>query len=107
MYTRVLRRKSTTQRDTTPRAIRHEFAIGPAGPDDPFEGKGQRYTCIRCKWAFVVKGRHVVVLDDDGTLLAGDRALARLDTFAQGPCAGIRAQERRLPQLQIIGKPKA
>ncbi len=78
--------------------------IGTAGPDDPFGGKGQRYTCIRCKWAFVVKGRHVVVLDDDGTPLAGDGALARLDTFAEGPCPGNRAQERRLPQLRIIGR---
>lgn len=71
-------------------ALRHEFVIGPAGPDDPFEGNGQRYTCMRCKWAFVVKGRHVVVLDDRGIPMTREQGLGRLNSFNDGPCPAIR-----------------
>jgi hypothetical protein len=103
----VLRKqKGRTSPFSSPPTRRHEFAIGPAGPHDPFDGRGQRYTCIRCKWAFVVKGRQVVVLDDRGIPMPGEQAVARLDTFAQGPCPGIRTPEGHPPQLQITGKRK-
>ncbi len=65
--------------------------IGPAGAGDPFQGKGQRYTCIRCKWAFIVRGRQVVVLDDCGQPMTREQGVERLNTFGEGPCPAIRA----------------
>ncbi len=85
---RVLKLKPRPAPSTV--AVRHEFAIGPASRGDPFDGKGQRYTCIRCKWAFVIKGRQVVVLDDRGTPMTREQGLKRLNTFSDGPCPAIR-----------------
>lgn len=81
------------QTNLTPPASRHEFAISRAGPDDPFHGKGSRYTCIHCKWSFIVKGLTVVVLDDNGRPMKGKLADMRFDTFADGPCPAL-ADER-------------
>lgn len=74
-------------------ATRHNFAIAPAGPGDPFRGKGWRYTCLRCGWSFVVKGTTVIVLDDNGCPMRGKLADLRFDTFAEGPCPAL-ADER-------------
>ena len=78
--------------------LSHSYAISPAGPNDPFEGRGQRYTCVRCKHAFVVQGRKIVVLNDRDVPMTGNAALERLATFAAGPCIARKtpAPHRRL-----------
>jgi hypothetical protein len=50
------------------------------------------YHCARCKWSFVVNdGRRGVLtpIDDHGTPLAHDEAVARAATFALGPCPAM------------------
>jgi hypothetical protein len=86
--------------------IPHAFAIGPAGPLDPFGHGGQRYTCIRCKASFVVKGRKIVVLDEAGTPMKGEDATARLTTFAAGPCAPLPSASNR-NKLGLVGNGRA
>jgi hypothetical protein len=77
------------QTNLTRLATRHNFAIAPTGLGDPFGGKGWRYTCAWCNWSFVVKGRTVVVIDDDGSPMTGKKALVRFNTFAEGPCPAL------------------
>jgi hypothetical protein len=72
------------------RGRRHDFVVLRPGPRDPFGGGGLCYTCLACRWAFVVKGNRVVVLDDDGSPMSGEEARQRLDTLAMGPCPARR-----------------
>jgi hypothetical protein len=86
----LLRQKGKRPAKLVNRSRRHDFVILPAGPRDPFGGGGLCYTCLTCRWAFVVKGNRVVVLDNDGNPMSGEEARERLDTLAMGPCPASR-----------------
>jgi hypothetical protein len=66
--------------------LRHNFVVGPRRHSDLFGRAARLYKCVRCKWSFLVCGRKVVVLNDDGSPIVGEESLRRFNTFAQGAC---------------------
>ena len=76
-------------------SLRHNFAIWVLGRNPGF-WKPQRYMyrCVRCKWTFVINdGKSGViraVANDNGTSITPEEARARLATFAEGPCPGLK-----------------
>jgi hypothetical protein len=72
-------------------SLRHEFAIGPLREHPLFKSKARQYYCIRCEWTYLVSGATVVVLDGNGSPLAGDEGTKRFNTFALGPCPVLEA----------------
>jgi hypothetical protein len=66
----------------------HEFVIGP--PDRPTEyPRGTKvYHCMRCKESYLVCGRQVAVLDDDGRPISVVHSRERLKNFVESRCDG-------------------
>ena len=77
----------------TASSIRHMFTIKVLDKLPGLFGTHRYlYHCARCKWSFVVNdGRRGVLtpIDDHGTPLAHDEAVARAATFALGPCPAM------------------
>lgn len=76
------------QREKLQQAARlsHNFVVGPRHHSDLFGRAARLYKCVRCKRSFLVCGRKVVVLNDDGSPIVGEESLRRFNTFAQGAC---------------------
>jgi hypothetical protein len=68
------------------RTLSHNFVIGPLSEYGPLRQTGRLYYCTHCKWSFLVCGRKVAVLDDDGQAITGEESLRRFQTFVAGPC---------------------
>jgi hypothetical protein len=70
---------------------RHQFVIESLCKSALFQQKARLYYCIRCEWSFLVCGRKVAVLDEDGSPLIGEESLRRFETFKEGPCPVLEA----------------
>ena len=73
--------------------LRHNFLVGPRRHSDLFGRAARLYKCVRCNWSFLVCGRRVVVLNDDGSPIVGQESLRRFNTFAQGACPVLEVPE--------------
>jgi hypothetical protein len=73
--------------------VKHDYFIEDLGrPRGWFKAHHYRYCCLRCGWLFLVEGRaRVQPLGERGELLWGPEAVARVQTFVDGPCAAADA----------------
>jgi hypothetical protein len=72
---------------------RHAFVISRLKPDEALEPYRHRYTCLDCRWSFLVDARgRVVAVDAADRLIAADEAMRRLASFADSSCPGSRTQ---------------
>jgi hypothetical protein len=67
----------------------HNFVVGPPRHSYLFGRTARLYQCVRCKWSFLVCGRKVAVLNDDGSPIVGEESLRRFNTFAEGACPAL------------------
>ncbi len=74
--------------------MRHNFYIELLRkPSGLFKPQPYLYSCIRCKWAFLVNVRRgsLTAVDVDGVPLSQPENSKRVGTFAEGPCPAFPA----------------
>jgi hypothetical protein len=70
--------------------LRHDLLVGPHRHSELFGRPARLYYCVRCKWSFVVCGRAIAILDENGGPVA-EESLRRFNTLAEGACPVLEA----------------
>jgi hypothetical protein len=87
--------------------LKHDYFIEDLGqPSGWFKPRRHRYSCLRCRWAFIVQERgKISALNGNGEALAEPLNSERVATFVDGPCIPVMLGRAAKPQPAI--NPKA
>src|ERR1700722_16885056 len=69
----------------SPARLKHELVVGPYRQNEPFDRPARLYYCAQCKWSFVVCGRAIAILDENGDRVAED-SLRRFNSPTERTC---------------------
>jgi hypothetical protein len=83
--------------------LKHDYFIEDLGqPAGWFKARRHRYSCLRCRWAFIVEDRgKISALNGNGEALAEPLNSERVATFVDGPCIPVTLGTAARPQNAI------
>ena len=83
--------------------LKHDYFIEDLGqPAGWFKPHRHRYSCLRCRWAFIVEDRgKISALNGDREALAEPLNSERVATFVDGPCIPVTLGKVARPQPAI------
>jgi hypothetical protein len=97
----------TVDRAITPESLRHNYAIRALEKPGLFQPRPYVYTCVRCRYSFIVNESRgsILSVDRNGTPLPEPENTTRIETLADGPCPSLRMQTRQAHRTVPIAQP--